>query len=109
MPRSKSGYQPVDGPARKATFRTRLPHSSLGGMAPAEFTTCPRQGHEDTEANLSAAWNGEQVSGHQRALSTDLAGEGAVSGWAGAGAMNAVSHGGEGKGNSYSKHELPCW
>ena len=31
------------------------PHNSLGGLAPAEFTNSPRQGHEENEANLSAA------------------------------------------------------
>ncbi|MEW6148762.1 integrase core domain-containing protein [Sphingomonas koreensis] len=36
-------------------YNTVRPHSSLGGMAPAEFTNRPRQGNEDTEANLSAA------------------------------------------------------
>ena len=29
---------------------TVRPHSSLGGMAPAEFINRPRQGHMDTEA-----------------------------------------------------------
>jgi putative transposase len=33
---------------------TVRPHSSLGGMAPAEFINRPRQGHDDTEANFSA-------------------------------------------------------
>ena len=31
------------------------PHRSLGGLAPAEFTNRPRQGHMETEAKLSAA------------------------------------------------------
>ncbi len=31
------------------------PHSSLGGLAPAEFTNRPRQGHMDTKAKLSGA------------------------------------------------------
>jgi putative transposase len=33
---------------------TVRPHSSLGGLAPAEFINRPRQGHDDTEANFSA-------------------------------------------------------
>jgi transposase InsO family protein len=41
--------------AWRTDYNTVRPHSSLGGMAPAEFTNRPRQGHEDTEANLSAA------------------------------------------------------
>jgi putative transposase len=41
--------------AWRTDYNTARPHSSLGGMAPAEFTNRPRQGHEDTEANLSAA------------------------------------------------------
>jgi putative transposase len=41
--------------AWRTDYNTVRPHSSLGGMAPAEFTTRPRQGHEDTEAHLSAA------------------------------------------------------
>ncbi|WP_137864888.1 integrase core domain-containing protein [Sphingomonas sp.] len=41
--------------ARRTDYNTVRPHSSLGGMAPAEFINCPRHGHEDTEANLAAA------------------------------------------------------
>ena len=41
--------------AWRTDYNTVRPHSSLGGMAPAEFTNRPRQGHENTEANLSAA------------------------------------------------------
>ena len=41
--------------AWRKDYNTVRPHSSLGGMAPAEFTNRPRQGHEHTEANLSAA------------------------------------------------------
>jgi len=41
--------------AWRTDYNTVRPHSSLGGMAPAEFTNRPRQGHMDTEANLSAA------------------------------------------------------
>lgn len=41
--------------AWRTDYNTVRPHSSLGGMAPAEFTNRPRQGHEDTEANLSTA------------------------------------------------------
>jgi len=41
------GVAPPDGTVR--------PHSSLGGMAPAEFTNRPLQGDMDTEAKLSAA------------------------------------------------------
>ena len=41
--------------ARRTDYNTVRPHSSLGDMAPAEFPNRPRQGHEDTEANLSAA------------------------------------------------------
>ncbi|MFL0587870.1 integrase core domain-containing protein, partial [Sphingomonas olei] len=41
--------------AWRTDYNTVRPHSSLGGMAPAEFTNRPCQGHEDTEANLSAA------------------------------------------------------
>jgi hypothetical protein len=32
------------------------PHSSVGGMAPADFIKLHCQGHMDTEAQLSAAW-----------------------------------------------------
>ena len=41
--------------AWRTDYNTVRPHSSLGGMAPAEFTNRPSHGHEDTEANLSAA------------------------------------------------------
>ena len=41
--------------AWRTDYNTVRPHSSLGGMAPAEFTNRPRQGHEDTRAKLSAA------------------------------------------------------
>ena len=41
--------------AGRTTYNTVHPHSSLGGLAPAEFTNCPRQGHRDTKAKLSAA------------------------------------------------------
>jgi len=41
--------------AWRTDYNTVRPHSSLGGMAPAKFTNCPSHGHEDTEANLSAA------------------------------------------------------
>ena len=40
--------------AWRTDYNTVRPHSSLGGMAPADFTNRPRQGHENTEANLSA-------------------------------------------------------
>ena len=36
-------------------LHTVRPHSSLGGMAPAEFTYRPSHGHENTEADLTAA------------------------------------------------------
>ena len=41
--------------AWRTDYNTVRPHSSLGGLAPAEFTNRPRKGHMDTEANLSAA------------------------------------------------------
>ncbi len=41
--------------AWRTDYNTVRPHSTLGGMAPAEFTNRPRQGHMNTEANLSAA------------------------------------------------------
>lgn len=41
--------------AWRTHYNTVHPYSSLGGMAPAEFTNRPRQGHEGTEAKLSAA------------------------------------------------------
>ena len=41
--------------AWRRDYNTVRPHSSLGGMAPAEFMNRPSHGHEDTEANLSAA------------------------------------------------------
>jgi len=41
--------------AWRTDYNTVRPHSSPGGMALAEFTSCPCHGHEDTKANLSAA------------------------------------------------------
>ena len=41
--------------AWRTDYNTVRPHSSLGGLAPAEFTNRPRQGHMETEAKLSAA------------------------------------------------------
>ena len=41
--------------AWRTDYNTVRPHSSLGGLAPAEFTNRPRQGHMDTEAKLSTA------------------------------------------------------
>ena len=41
--------------AWRTDYHTVRPHSSLGGVAPAEFTNRPSRGQEDTEANLSAA------------------------------------------------------
>ena len=41
--------------AWRTDYNTVRPHSSLGGLAPAEFTSRPRQGHMDTKAKLSAA------------------------------------------------------
>lgn len=41
--------------AWQTDYNTVRPHGSLGGVAPAEFTNRPRQGHMDTEAKLSAA------------------------------------------------------
>ena len=41
--------------AWRTDYNTVRPHSSLGGLAPAEFTNRPRQGHMNTEAKLSAA------------------------------------------------------
>ena len=41
--------------AWRTDYNNVRPHSSLGGLAPAEFTNRPRQGHMDTEAKLSAA------------------------------------------------------
>jgi putative transposase len=40
--------------AWRTDYNIVRPHSSLGGMAPAEFTNSPRQGQEGTEANLAA-------------------------------------------------------
>ena len=36
----------------RTDYNTVRPHSSLGGLAPAEFTNRPSQGHMDTEAKL---------------------------------------------------------
>ena len=41
--------------AWRTDYNTVRPHSSLGGLAPAEFTNRPRQRHMNTEAKLSAA------------------------------------------------------
>ena len=41
--------------AWRTDYNTVRPHIGLGGLAPAEFTNRPRQGHMDTEAKLSAA------------------------------------------------------
>ncbi len=41
--------------AWRTDYNTVRPHSSLGGLAPAEFKNRPRQGHMDIEAQLSAA------------------------------------------------------
>jgi putative transposase len=41
--------------AWRTDYNTVRPHSSLGEMAPAEFTNRPRLGHMDTEAKLSVA------------------------------------------------------
>jgi transposase len=41
--------------AWRTDYNTVRPHSSLGGLAPAEFTNRPRLGHIDNEAKLSAA------------------------------------------------------
>ncbi len=41
--------------AWRTDYNTVRPHSSLGGLAPAEFTNRPRQGHMENDANLSAA------------------------------------------------------
>lgn len=41
--------------AWRTDYNTVRPRSSLGGMAPVEFTNRPRHGHEETETNLSAA------------------------------------------------------
>jgi len=41
--------------ASRTDYNTVRPHSSLGRSAPAEFTSRPRQGHMNTEAELSAA------------------------------------------------------
>ncbi len=46
-------------------LQLRAAAQHLGGLAPAEFTNRPRQGHKDTRAKLPAALKtGEQVSGH---------------------------------------------
>ena len=42
--------------AWRTDYSTVRPHSSLGGMASAEFTNRPSHGYEETEANLSAAY-----------------------------------------------------
>ena len=41
--------------AWRTHYNTVRPHSSLGGMAPAEFTNRPRPEHNETEAKVSAA------------------------------------------------------
>ena len=41
--------------AWRTDYNTVRPLSSLGGLAPAEFTNRPRQGHMSDEAKLSAA------------------------------------------------------
>ena len=41
--------------AWRTDYNNVRPHSSLCGLAPAEFTNRPRQGHMGSEANLSAA------------------------------------------------------
>ncbi|WP_157218989.1 integrase core domain-containing protein [Flavisphingomonas formosensis] len=41
--------------AWRTDYNTMHPHGSPGGMALAKFTRCPRQGHENTEANSSPA------------------------------------------------------
>ncbi|VVT23784.1 hypothetical protein SPHINGO361_70174 [Sphingomonas sp. EC-HK361] len=45
--------------AWRTDYDTVHQHSSLGGMAPAEFTNRPRQGHENTETNYQRPENGE--------------------------------------------------
>jgi putative transposase len=39
--------------AWRTDYNTVRPHSSLGGLALAEFTNRPRQGHMNTEARLA--------------------------------------------------------
>lgn len=51
--------------ASRTDYNTVCPHSSPGGSAPAEFTSRPRQGHMNTEAELQRPENGEQVSNSQ--------------------------------------------
>ena len=41
--------------AWRTDYNTVRPHSSLGGLAPAEFTNRPRQGHDEVGAKLPAA------------------------------------------------------
>jgi putative transposase len=41
--------------AWRTDYITVRPHSNLGGLAPAEFTNRPHQGHMSDEAKLSAA------------------------------------------------------
>ena len=41
--------------AWRIDYDTVRPHGSLSGMAPAAFTNRLRHGHEDTEADSSAA------------------------------------------------------
>lgn len=40
------------------------PHSGVGWLTPADFTTGPRQVHEDTEAKLPVAW--KRGAGHRQ-------------------------------------------
>ena len=51
--------------ASRTGYNTVRLHSSLGGSALAEFTSRPRQGHMNTEAELQRPENVEQVSNSQ--------------------------------------------